>query len=233
MHKTHTPKSRAQGFTLIELLTVIAIIGILAAIIIPTVGKVRESARLTQAISNVRETTKASLVFAADNKGFAPSPQFGSEVWTVIYPYVSGSPATKSQVMWDPTTNLKGTNDEFPAQFSFNAWFHYRLTDGSWSASGPYKISDVKAPSKVLLIADGSFRGTSNGADYQIWAETAQGGASDAALPFSNNLIGTPGFIAYRAKNNTAAKVGFVDGHVTLVEKGTLRNYNMNPTHLR
>lgn len=72
-----TPDSRA-GFTLIELLTVIAIIAILSAILIPVVGSVRESARAAQSGSNLRQIVTGGLLSIDDNNGrLPPSTRWG------------------------------------------------------------------------------------------------------------------------------------------------------------
>lgn len=66
---------RGHAFTLIELLTVIAIIGILAAILIPTVGVVRKTARTAACASNLRQIGLALSLYADEHKDFYPPPK--------------------------------------------------------------------------------------------------------------------------------------------------------------
>ena len=54
-----------SGFTLIELLTVIAIIGILAGILIPTIGLVRKNAAKTKAASDLRQIATAYNAYSS------------------------------------------------------------------------------------------------------------------------------------------------------------------------
>lgn len=70
-------KRQILGFTLIELLTVIAIIGILAAILIPVLGSVREQARRAACGSNLRQISTAIHQYANDNNDRMPPIEGG------------------------------------------------------------------------------------------------------------------------------------------------------------
>lgn len=78
------------GFTLIELLTVIAILGILATIIIPTVGKVQEKARRAADASNLRQIAIACQTWATDHNDRYP-PKTGIDSAGLLQPTPSST----------------------------------------------------------------------------------------------------------------------------------------------
>ena len=59
--------SLAGGFTLIELLVVIIVIAILAALLLPVLATVQQKARMTQAMSNMKQVGTAFMLYANDN----------------------------------------------------------------------------------------------------------------------------------------------------------------------
>ena len=63
---------KKPGFTLIELLVVISIIAVLMSIMMPALARVREQAKQTSCMSNMKSLAQAAMVYSNDSNGRYP-----------------------------------------------------------------------------------------------------------------------------------------------------------------
>ncbi len=113
--------AKRRGFTLVELLVVIAIIGILIGMLLPAVQAVREAARRTTCLNNMKQMVMACQNYASSNLRFPPaSNQNGDSLSLILLPFIEQSALAdtyKNRVVVDVDADRAALSNGFVSSF--------------------------------------------------------------------------------------------------------------------
>ena len=208
---------RRAGFTLIELLVVIAIIAILAAILFPVFQRVRENARRTACLSNMKQLGLGVTQYTQDYDERMPSCTDGATGSTLAGGWMSYSNFNTPNVNFDPTqgsvyTFIKSTGvyvcpDDSAAQSSHDS---YAISSCTAAFAKPPSLR----PGKILAAFN-------NPSGTLLFCEEASGsanaGTNDAYMNYTLDHISL--------RHSGGSNMAFVDGHAKYYLLDTASNW--------
>ncbi len=201
-----------RAFTLIELLVTVAIIGILAALLLPALGRARASARRPACINNLRQINLSLILYANDHADSLSAAANDYHIYftyrEAIRPYLSrdGSSAD-DQLFACPADNFDCTMPAiedffYPDIVAGRSFYHLKQTDYS------------------SYIFNGQ---AANSAGTRATQKAFSSVREPSRLALASELSAAIGLSAHDCKqpqqfNNAKNIVAFVDGHVSFIQ---------------
>ena len=145
---------KPAGFTLIELLVVIAIIAILAAILMPALGKARDRGRGISCLNNLKQLGTAMNMYLDANKEFFPVSlgveDKSSMLWNWALYNDYGASAESFRCPSDPIKYI----DPEPRSYGCNMFVvpDFRGVNAGYPTS--VKLSEIKNASATAMLAE-------------------------------------------------------------------------------